>query len=186
LCIEMGLLPHHLHRGNEVKPRESISVYSIPERFFFQKRSSTGRCLSASRTRRVVVVCGVQVTRSPLKAALSVWNVLYRVHSALNTTLGLGSNRIALILQDTATGSTLNTYLLTLHRYKADRGEPRFDSNTAYAVCGLRQVRLRMCCVRCQGWPVYGTTCVACLRFLFGDLSNRLLINMSTKQSFRS
>ena len=69
-------------------------------------------------------------------------DMLRCVHRALNTTLGLGSNRIFIILQDAVTGSTLNTYRLTLHRHKADYAEPSFDSDTAYAVCGLRQVSL--------------------------------------------
>ena len=71
----------------------------------------------------------------------NVCDSLWCVHSALNTTLGLGSNRIAIILQDPVTGSTVNTYRLTLHRHKADYDEPNFNSDAAYAVCGLRQVR---------------------------------------------
>ena len=66
---------------------------------------------------------------------------LWCVRSSLNTTLGLGSNRIAIILQDPVTGSSVNTYRLTLHRHKADYDEPNFNSDAAYSVCGLRQVR---------------------------------------------
>ena len=69
-------------------------------------------------------------------------DVLWRVHRSLNTTLGLGSNRISVILQDTATGSITNTYRLTMHRHKADFAEPNYNSDATYAVCGLRQVRL--------------------------------------------
>ncbi|KAJ9576768.1 hypothetical protein L9F63_025337, partial [Diploptera punctata] len=58
---------------------------------------------------------------------------------ALNTTLGLGPNRISVLLQDTVSGATLNTYLLTLHRYTSAHTEPAFQSNNKYAVCGLRQ-----------------------------------------------
>ena len=71
----------------------------------------------------------------------NVSDSLWCVYSALNTTLGLGSNRIAIVLQDPVTGSTVNTYRLTLHRHKADYTEPSFNSEAAYAVCGLRQVR---------------------------------------------
>ncbi|GFG40470.1 hypothetical protein Cfor_11647, partial [Coptotermes formosanus] len=65
------------------------------------------------------------------------WHLATR--QALNTTLGLGSNRISIILQDTVTGSALNTYRLTLHRHTADYAEPSFHSDATYAVCGLRQ-----------------------------------------------
>jgi hypothetical protein len=68
--------------------------------------------------------------------------VLWRVHRSLNTTLGLGSNRISIILQDTATGSITNNYRLTMHRHKADFAEPNYNSDATYAVCGLRQVSL--------------------------------------------
>jgi hypothetical protein len=95
------------------------------------------------------VACGAEHVQSPpITTLVCLKCVLCCVHSALNTTLGLGSNRIALLLQDSVTGSTLNTYLLTLHRYKADHDEPKLDSDAAYAVCGLRQVRLCLCFVR--------------------------------------
>ncbi|PNF28414.1 hypothetical protein B7P43_G16403, partial [Cryptotermes secundus] len=61
------------------------------------------------------------------------------VHRALNTTLGLGPNRISVLLQDTLTGAILNTYVLTLRREKAAEAEPKFDTSATYAVCGLRQ-----------------------------------------------
>lgn len=67
--------------------------------------------------------------------------MLWCVHRALNTTLGLGPNRISVLLQDTLTGAILNTYVLTLRRQKAHEAEPRFDTSATYAVCGLRQVR---------------------------------------------
>ncbi|XP_066995044.2 cadherin-like and PC-esterase domain-containing protein 1 [Anabrus simplex] len=59
--------------------------------------------------------------------------------SALNTTLGIGINHITLLLQETTTGATLNTYSLNLHRHKASYGEPRLNPSQKYAVCSLRQ-----------------------------------------------